>query len=105
MRLLKVVKTEVVFSPSYQRQLTAWFTLGYFLTLVGFISVAGALFLAPDTTFSQDVREVMLFLFGLIGPLVGFQSKSLGDQYQYHYGSSTGSKMSRPLTEKKPELM
>jgi len=76
----------------YQRKLTVLFTFGYFLTLLCFVGVASGLFLVPDTAFSQDVREVMFFLFGLIGPLVGFQTKSLGDQYQFHYGSSVGSK-------------
>ncbi|MDH3376157.1 MAG: hypothetical protein OEQ39_04205 [Gammaproteobacteria bacterium] len=85
-----------VFEPRFQRRLTLLFTCGYFATLVGFIVIAGVLFLVPQTTFSQDVREVMLFLFGLIGPLVGFQTKSLGDQYQYHYGSSVGSKTKDP---------
>lgn len=78
--------------PRFQRRYTVFFTAVYFTTLLAFITLGASLFLVPNATFSQDVRDVMFFLFGLIGPLVGFQTKTLGDHNQYHYGSSVGSK-------------
>lgn len=77
---------------SFQRRLTVGFTVLYALMVAALFSIGGALFLAPETTFSEDVREILIFLMGLIGPLVGMLTGSLKDQLQFHYGSSVGSK-------------
>lgn len=82
--------------PRFQRRYTVLFTLLYFITLLTFVGCGIALFVIGDVTFSEDARETLIFIFGLVGPLVGFQTKVLGDHNQYHYGSSVGSKSKDP---------
>lgn len=88
-----------VHDPRFQRRYTVLFTLIYAVTLFSFIGLAVALFVFGDDEhfgFSADVREILIFIFGLVGPMVGFQTKVLGDHNQYHYGSSMGSKLKSP---------
>lgn len=80
-------------SPGFQRQLTAFFVLGYFVLIFAFIGIGAALVVYPDVAFTDDVKDVLSWAQTILAMLIGLLTGALKDQLQYHYGSSVGSKM------------
>lgn len=76
----------------FHKKLTTLFVVCYFTLVLLFVGLGVALYVYPDGVFSEDSREVMIWLQGTLGPLIGMLTGALKDQLQFHFGSSVGSK-------------